>query len=399
MYPTANRPEWGAFVESQVHALADLGACVGVVHFIPYLPRKLGRVVPRLKRHAVEASDVRNGSGVSVRRVRYPSVPGARRIGWLRVALKMRARRLAASWDGIDVVHAHPIVPAGHAALLMARNLDVPCLATVHGLELEGAIRRPSARREIEQVAQQLDQVVTVSDWQARWLRERLGVRAVRNYIGVDPVSLFRRSPTRCESDTYAEGSVTRFLFVGRLSREKGIIALLDAAKIVASRYTRFTLTLVGDGPLATCVKRGMRDLEEFGIQVEWPGAVRRTEVFRYMMEADVLLAPSLSEGLPMAVVEGGMAGLPVIASDLPGIREIIRPDATGVVVQPDCPQDLAEAMRQAVSDRQRFRGMGRRLQHEVNEKFRLRENAEELMGVYKSLADCYGEHPIRLGP
>ena len=109
-------------------------------------------------------------------------------------------------------------------------------------------------------------------------------------------------------------------LFVGRLAPEKGVSFLVEAWRSVD-----YPLTIVGDGPLAAALRRDASD------QVTFLGHQDRTRVLEEMRKAAFLVMPSLwYEGLPMTLVEAYAAGLPVLASDLGAMAELVQPGVTG---------------------------------------------------------------------
>lgn len=126
-------------------------------------------------------------------------------------------------------------------------------------------------------------------------------------------------------------------LYVGRLSREKGLSVLLDA---VAG--TGIPLRIVGEGP-----ERVALEARAAG-QVTFLGALSRVDVLREMAKAEALVVPSLwYEGFPMVVVEAFAQGTPVIASEIGGLAEVVSAGRTGVLVPPGD----AAALRQRIGD------------------------------------------------
>jgi phosphatidylinositol alpha-mannosyltransferase len=133
-------------------------------------------------------------------------------------------------------------------------------------------------------------------------------------------------------------------LFVGRLSPQKNVPRLIDA---VALATRPVELTIVGDGserrPLeASAARRGLRN-------VRFVGAAHGDELAAYYRRADAFILASDKEGMPLAVLEAMAAGLPVIATDVPGVRETVGDD--GLVVTPSAPA-VAAAIDRLASDR-----------------------------------------------
>ncbi|RME69473.1 MAG: glycosyltransferase family 1 protein, partial [Chloroflexi bacterium] len=168
-------------------------------------------------------------------------------------------------------------------------------------------------------------------------------------------------------------------LFVGRLSPEKGVQALLRAWR----RLRDVPLKVVGDGPL-------MKEVQEFvgreGLQeVEVPGRRPRDEVFRLMREARALVFPSeWYETFGMTIAEAFACGLPVIASRLGAMAEIVEEGRTGLLFEPGNPEDLAAKVEWAWSHPEEMAEMGREARREYTQKYTAERNYQILMDIYR---------------
>lgn len=130
------------------------------------------------------------------------------------------------------------------------------------------------------------------------------------------------------------------FVFVGRLSREKGIENLLNAWASVPGE----TLTVFGDGPLRQELEDRARARQ---LKVEFMGARPKEEIITAMQDAKAVLVPSVwYEGLPMVVVEAYACGTPVLASDIGSLSEIVRDSKTGFLFAPDDVDGIAAVAR-----------------------------------------------------
>lgn len=149
------------------------------------------------------------------------------------------------------------------------------------------------------------------------------------------------------------------FLFVGRLSEQKNVALLLDAA---AELYHRaeggFRLRIVGDGPLRDrlgerAVRLGLAGVVEW---VRWLPRERMPETYR---SAHCVVNPSHYEGMPNVVLEAMACAVPVIVSDVAGNRDVVVDGHCGLIVAPDNREELALAMAKALSSRGHFESMG----------------------------------------
>lgn len=175
-----------------------------------------------------------------------------------------------------------------------------------------------------------------------------LGGRAPAVRIGSnrDLVAIARATATRSREDG-ARNDPIRFVYVGRLSPEKGVEVLLGAFARVHAARPSVHLLIAGDGPLRPVVLNCIRR----GLPVRWLGPVPHAEVPQVLSQGSVLVLPSLQEPWGMVVPEGMAAGLPVIATDAVGSTELfVRPGETGWIVPPRSTGALAAAMLEASS-------------------------------------------------
>lgn len=163
-------------------------------------------------------------------------------------------------------------------------------------------------------------------------------------------------------------------LYVGRLTPGKGIEILLQAW-----RNVDFPLRVVGDGPLAEVVACDTNP------NVEYLGNRSRQEVQQMMRSAKFLVAPSTwYEGMPMVVIEAYSNGLPVVASAIGGLGEIVSNGITGLHVVPGNGDDLAKTCQTLVDSPGDLQQMRRNVRREYLSKYTPEENYRQLMQVYE---------------
>ena len=153
------------------------------------------------------------------------------------------------------------------------------------------------------------------------------------------------------EAAAASEASTPVILYVGRLSAEKGVDNLFKAASILALDNRQFTLRIVGSGQEETNLRELAANL---GIEshVEWAGRVSHgPELFKEFDSATIFVLPSLSEGSPAAIAEAMARGIPVVASRVGGIPDLVKENETGLLVDAGDPGQLADAILKLMLD------------------------------------------------
>jgi len=182
-----------------------------------------------------------------------------------------------------------------------------------------------------------------------RYWQRRLGER-VRRYVIPNALPLAEIEPVRAadREETGIEADRRLVLYVGRLVPGKNLAVLVSALRFVLAD-PRVVAVLCGEGPLRSRVEQW---LSEYGIadRVRLPGYV--SNVWAWLKRADVFVSASLFEGHPNAVMEAMACGCPVVVSDIPAHREFLD-EESAVLVKPDLPAALAEAITGVLSKRE----------------------------------------------
>ena len=311
---------------------------------------------------------------------------GARALLW-QVFYFAQAVRL---WDhlrriGVAHLHVHHANVAADLAMIAAAlsdGLDRPLRwsMTVHGpTDLE----QPEAHNLALKV-ERADAVIAISEY----ARERLQALAPAAgpirviHCGVDPDRFdLSREPR--------SGAALRVLTVARLERRKGVDQLLEALAAVRRDGLDARLSVVGDGPERERLERLSATL---GLTpaVEFAGAVAGEQVAGHYRDADVFCLPSHAEGVPIVLMEAMAARLPVIATRIAGIPELISDGESGLLVPPGDPGALATALAR-VSDRDLADRLGESGRRAVLDGFTIAESADRISVLFAAELDPGG--------
>jgi glycosyltransferase involved in cell wall biosynthesis len=177
---------------------------------------------------------------------------------------------------------------------------------------------------------------------------------------------------------TRNDGKGMALLFVGRLSKEKGIGTLIKAA-----RLTRDAVRIVGDGPLRV-------ELEaEAPPNVTFLGRVSRDRVIEEMAKAKCLVLPSISyEGCPMTLIEAYSVGLPVIASRVGSISELLEDGVTGLLFTPNDAKGLARAAERLIEDPEFAANLGLQARRRYESRFTPERTLGDLEDIYHAVVN-----------
>jgi glycosyltransferase involved in cell wall biosynthesis len=170
--------------------------------------------------------------------------------------------------------------------------------------------------------------------------------------------------------------------FVGRLTPQKDPDLLLEAWAM--GRWPSAHLVLVGDGPLRSRLEASVTSGPHKG-QVTFAGAT--ADIAPYLRAADLLVLPSQAEGMSNVILEAMACGLPVVATDLPGNREVLGVDGrAGLLVPPANPSALAEALGALVASQGLRREMGAAGRAIVEQQFDMQRIVSQYLSLYADI-------------
>jgi glycosyltransferase involved in cell wall biosynthesis len=186
-------------------------------------------------------------------------------------------------------------------------------------------------------------------------------------------------------------------LYVGRLHEQKGLDVLLRAfAQLEAEEVPDPVLRLVGEGP----AEQQLRELAgELGIEDRVDLVGRRDDVDPLLREADVFVLPSHVEGLSNSLLEAMAVALPVVASDIPGNRVVVRHGHNGLLVPPGDVPALAASLARLLRDRQGRRAMGTAARRTILPRYGIERVAGQYLDLYRILHERSPDAPAATVP
>jgi glycosyltransferase involved in cell wall biosynthesis len=300
-------------------------------------------------------------------------------------------KALAAAWRfhrlGVEHVHAHFANQTADCAAIAASVAGIPFSFTAHAYDIYQSV--PRHRNDtLPWKLRRAARAFAVSEFATALLRGHLPAadagRVRTAYVGI-PTELFRAEPPPA-----ADGRL-RLLAVARFCEKKGLDTLVDAAGLLRDRGVPFALELFGDGPLREALVARAAALR-LGESVRFGGSVPQEEIARRMRGCDVFVLACRRDrsgdmdGIPTVFMEAMATGRPVVSCAVSGIPELVRDGETGLIVPPDDPGALADALARLAADASLRARLGATARALVERQHDQRANARRMI---EQLADA----------
>jgi colanic acid/amylovoran biosynthesis glycosyltransferase len=282
--------------------------------------------------------------------------------------------------QNIDHVHAHFASHPAAAGFIIHRLVGIPYSFTAHGSDLHRD--RHMLREKVAEAAF----VAAISDYNRNLIlsecQGKYGDRVRVIHCGVDTEVFHVRS-----GETPFEKGENPFMIlcIGTLHEVKGQAYLIDACRILRERGIDFICHFAGDGEDRAALT-ALADQAGLASKVHFHGRLTRDEIAQLLQDADVLAAPSVPtsdgrrEGIPVVLMEAMGSGVPVVASALSGIPELVINQQTGLLTPPRDAESLADALECYFSDKELRKRLGKAGREKVVKEFDLNKNATLLI-------------------
>jgi len=306
-----------------------------------------------------------------------------------------------------DIAQSFDLKPNLLLPFAARRVPGIQVIRTINGLNFIYSSRSPLALaarpvyRVLHRLAAGLTAATVFQNHDDRKFFERYGMLGkgpglVIPGSGVD-IAGFERAvaagPSRDElRNTLMLGDKPVIMTVSRMTRHKGIPTLLKAASLVHAARPDVRFLLVGpresEGPLAV----GQDEIDQHKPYVIALGP--RSDIPSLLNIADVFAFPTeFREGIPRALMEAALASLPIVATDMPGCRDVIHDRSNGYLVPPKSPQDLADRILRLLTDRDSAQSLGAKAAETIRKGFSLDHILARHIALYAELLDVRIPH------
>jgi glycosyltransferase involved in cell wall biosynthesis len=274
-----------------------------------------------------------------------------------------------------DLVHTHG-ARAGLPLSLVPRRGERR-VYTVHGFHFVGkrGLAQVLARASEARIAQTCDAGIFVSQSDQVVARDN-GICFADEAVVYNGIDLKDIIPS-------ADKPLFDLVFCARMHRQKNPLFIVDVMRVLAPEGVR--MLVIGGGELDAQFRTGVK---EAGIDaaVTFLGALPREQALAAMATARLFIMPSLWEGLPIAPIEALASGVPVIGSDIPGIREVVLNGTTGILVPGFQQEKWAQAIRGLLTTPERINTMALASQSDVRSRFTRERSSNAHRAIYSAL-------------
>lgn len=287
--------------------------------------------------------------------------------------------------NSVDHLHNHIAKASCTVAMLASALSGIPYSFTLHGpddffeavhLRLDEKIARATFVAAISDFARSQGMLYAA---RAHWAK----IHVV--HCGIDPARY---------GGTHSATGYS-LLFVGRLAAVKGLPVLFEALALARKTIPALHLTLIGDGPERKTLEAEAKPL---GDAIKFVGYQSQDAVALALQQADALVLPSFAEGVPVVLMEAMAAGLPVIATRIAGIPELVEDGISGILVPPGDAATLANAILTMLEHPEKMQAMGTAGRAKVTKDFNIQTEAAwlgSLFRAYQSGAARLGKRPV----
>jgi len=282
-----------------------------------------------------------------------------------------------------DLVSCHSTV-AGFWGRMALKN-KITTIFTAHGWGFSQGT--PFLRKSLVVLAEKLvakfcDKIICVSEYDKELaLKHKIAkpgkLIVIHNGVEIDKVKI-----EKCKAKNYT--SKVKIVFVGRLSKQKDPLLLLKAFNLLTQDLKeKSEILMVGDGEKRKELERFIEE-NKLDEKVKLLGVLPRENVFQTLGESDIFVLTSNYEGFPMTILEAMSCGLPVIASDVGGVREAVNED-NGFLIQRGNKEGFKKALVKLIENPDLRKRMGQNARKRAEKEFSLEKMLEKTFKVYQS--------------
>lgn len=280
---------------------------------------------------------------------------------------------------GIKKVHVHWILPSGFVAGIIKPFLGFKLILTSHGGDVFGLKKLKLWRlfkleNFLKLTCRSADKVTAVNSVLAKEIME---ISKISN-VDVIPMGIYANDYS---SVAVSELNPEKLIYVGRIAEEKNPLMLVDVLNILTKTNPNITLTIVGDGPLMSKVSQKIMSLK-LENNITCLGYKAHKEIPSLLRTHGIFINCSIREGLPTSFMEAMATGVPVIATETPGITDLIATGEDGYIVPQNDSITMAKRVNELINNRDTFLKLSANASIKVKKLFNWQKIGEKFAGV-----------------
>ncbi|MBX9691816.1 MAG: glycosyltransferase family 4 protein [Cyanobacteria bacterium] len=309
-------------------------------------------------------------------------------VGMLQYAIKLHME------EPFDVVHAHDWMVTD-AAWVLKSGFGIPIVSTIHATE-QG--RMGGIHTDLQRYVNQMEWRLTYESWKII-VNSHSMIGELKNQFqtpsdkivlipnGTDPSHFDFQIDTRALRSTFATEHQRIILYVGRLVNEKGVQVLLGAAPLVLQHYPGTQFLIVGTGYFMDELK-GIASRLHVDHNVRFTGYVSDEDLLRLYKIADVVAIPSLYEPFGIVALEGMAANVPVVVSDVGGLKDFVEHMETGITTYAGNSQSLAWGILEVLRNPDLAQRLRENAYSRVQNVYNWKAIAKQTFNLYREVVD-----------
>jgi len=288
-----------------------------------------------------------------------------------------------------DVFHIHsplpPIIKTSHPIILtihtpMLSNNNYIKITSIYSLLTKISARFISFPLELRHIKSS-NMITTVSESVAKELEE-YGLNQDRISVvsnGVDENIFYPNKNGNNKIKKY-------IMYAGRIDREKGLFDLVESANIICNKRKDISFIIAGDG---RDINRLKKKIKKIGLQKSFIflGQIEKDQIIKLYQNATLFILPSYREGLPTVLLEAMSCGLPILATDVRGNRDLITNGKNGLLIPPKDPRKIAETILKLLNDKKLMEQLGNNARKTIIKNYTWNAVSNKFLKFYESLA------------
>lgn len=300
----------------------------------------------------------------------------------------------------IKVIHAHHTIPVGLVGVIIGKIMRTPVVITSHLMDIttHGTDEGPLGnikdfesnffyRKLISFSLNSCKKIVAVSADLANRIIQ-MGIDPEKTIVLRNAVDIHRFKPVKnieMRNKYNIKENEILIVFAGHLEPFKGIFELLDAFYEIRKKNQNVKLVVIGGGQSEKEVKEIVSKYNLNG-HITFTGKISPDTIQNFYQMADIFTLPSYTEGLPLVVVEAMACGLPIVASCVGGIPEIVKNNENGFLIPPRNKEKLAQKLDILINNRELREKFGKKSVELIDNEFNIDKRVNKLINIYKDI-------------